>query len=98
MQLGRIRRQSFELAQSPAERIRRRHCYRACCDWHLHVAPLLVNGCINKAINKFRQIDPVYLVTAHCAGDRFNDRGRRALGDKVIRSAAAGMRFVFGSN
>jgi 7,8-dihydropterin-6-yl-methyl-4-(beta-D-ribofuranosyl)aminobenzene 5'-phosphate synthase len=60
-----------------------------------HVVPPLGDDYINKTIEEFRDIDPDYLVTAHCTGDRFYDLARAALGDKVIHSAV-GMRFVFG--
>ena len=60
-----------------------------------HIVPPLDDDYINKAIEEFRQIDPDYLITAHCTGDRFYDLARKALGDKVIHSAV-GTRFVFG--
>ena len=60
-----------------------------------HVVPPLGDDYINKTIDEFRQIDPDYLITAHCTGDRFYDLARAALGDKVIHSAV-GTRFVFG--
>lgn len=62
-----------------------------------HVVPPLGDDYINKTIEEFRDIDPDYLVTAHCTGDRFYDLARAALGDKVIHSAV-GTRFVFGAN
>ena len=60
-----------------------------------HVVPPLGDDYIRATIEEFRQIDPDYLITAHCTGDRFYDLARAALGDKVIHSAV-GMRFVFG--
>jgi 7,8-dihydropterin-6-yl-methyl-4-(beta-D-ribofuranosyl)aminobenzene 5'-phosphate synthase len=60
-----------------------------------HVVPPLGDDYINKTIEEFRAIDPDYLITAHCTGDRFYDLARAALGDKVIHSAV-GMRFAFG--
>ena len=60
-----------------------------------HVVPPLGDDYINKTIDEFRQIDPDYLITAHCTGDRFYDLARAALRDKVIHSAV-GTRFVFG--
>jgi len=60
-----------------------------------HVVPPLGDDYINKTIEEFRDIDPDYLITAHCTGDRFYDLARLALGDKVIHSAV-GTRFVFG--
>ena len=60
-----------------------------------HVVPPLGDDYINKTIEEFRRIDPDYLITAHCTGDRFYDLARAALGDKVIHSAV-GMRFAFG--
>ena len=62
-----------------------------------HVVPPLGDDYINKTIAEFRGIDPDYLITAHCTGDRFYDLARAALGDKVIHSAV-GMRFVFGKS
>lgn len=61
-----------------------------------HIVPPLDDDYINKAIEEFRQLDPDYLITAHCTGDRFYDLAREALGDKVIHSAV-GTRFVFGN-
>jgi len=60
-----------------------------------HVVPPLGDDYIRATIEEFRQIDPDYLITAHCTGDRFYDLARAALGEKVIHSAV-GMRFVFG--
>jgi 7,8-dihydropterin-6-yl-methyl-4-(beta-D-ribofuranosyl)aminobenzene 5'-phosphate synthase len=51
---------------------------------------------IAKTIEEFRRINPDYLITGHCTGDRFYDLARQALGDKVIHSAV-GTRFVFGT-
>lgn len=62
-----------------------------------HVVPPLGDDYINKTIEEFRELDPDYLVTAHCTGDRFYDLARAALGDKVIHSAV-GTRFVFGAS
>ena len=62
-----------------------------------HVVPPLGDDYINKTIEEFREIDPDYLITAHCTGDRFHDLARAALGDKVIHSAV-GTRFTFGAN
>lgn len=62
-----------------------------------HVVPPLGDDYINKTIEEFRELDPDYLITAHCTGDRFYDLARSALGDKVIHSAV-GNRFVFGAN
>jgi 7,8-dihydropterin-6-yl-methyl-4-(beta-D-ribofuranosyl)aminobenzene 5'-phosphate synthase len=59
-----------------------------------HIVPPLDDDYINKVIEEFRQIDPDYLITAHCTGDRFYDLARKSLGDKVIHSAV-GTRFVF---
>lgn len=61
-----------------------------------HVVPPLGDDYINKTIDEFRDINPDYLITGHCTGDRFYDLARAALGDKVIHSAV-GMRFVFGA-
>ncbi|HEY2754976.1 MAG TPA: MBL fold metallo-hydrolase, partial [Pseudolabrys sp.] len=59
-----------------------------------HVVPPLGDDYINQTIAELKEIDPDYLVTAHCTGDRFYDLARQALGDKVIHSAV-GTRFVF---
>lgn len=59
-----------------------------------HIVPPLGDDYIRQAIEEFRLIDPDYLITAHCTGDRFYDLARVALGDKVIHSAV-GTRFVF---
>jgi 7,8-dihydropterin-6-yl-methyl-4-(beta-D-ribofuranosyl)aminobenzene 5'-phosphate synthase len=59
-----------------------------------HVVPPLGDDYINQTIAEFRAINPDYLVTAHCTGDRFYDLARAALGEKVIHSAV-GTRFVF---
>jgi 7,8-dihydropterin-6-yl-methyl-4-(beta-D-ribofuranosyl)aminobenzene 5'-phosphate synthase len=61
-----------------------------------HIVPPLGDDYIGKTIEEFQQIDPDYLITAHCTGDRFYDRARQTLGDKVIHSAV-GTRFVFGT-
>jgi 7,8-dihydropterin-6-yl-methyl-4-(beta-D-ribofuranosyl)aminobenzene 5'-phosphate synthase len=61
-----------------------------------HVVPPLGDDYINKTIDEFRALDPDYLITAHCTGDRFYDLARAALGDKVIHSAV-GTRFIFGA-
>ncbi len=57
-----------------------------------HIVRPLNDDYINKAIEEFRQLDPDYLITAHCTGDRFYDLACEALCDKVIHSAA-GTRF-----
>ncbi|MGE0564054.1 MAG: MBL fold metallo-hydrolase [Pseudolabrys sp.] len=59
-----------------------------------HIVPPLGDDYINDTINEFREIDPAYIITAHCTGDRFYDLARAALGDKVIHSAV-GTRFTF---
>jgi 7,8-dihydropterin-6-yl-methyl-4-(beta-D-ribofuranosyl)aminobenzene 5'-phosphate synthase len=61
-----------------------------------HIVPPLDDTYCRNTIEEFRQIDPDFLITAHCTGDRFYDLAREALGDKVIHSAV-GMRFVFNS-
>jgi 7,8-dihydropterin-6-yl-methyl-4-(beta-D-ribofuranosyl)aminobenzene 5'-phosphate synthase len=61
-----------------------------------HIVPPLDDAYINRTIEEFRAIDPRYLITAHCTGDRFYDLARAALGDRVIHSAV-GTRFVFGT-
>ena len=59
-----------------------------------HVVPPLGDDYIRSTIEEFRQIDPDYLITAHCTGDRFYDLARQTMGDKVIHSAV-GTRFIF---
>ena len=59
-----------------------------------HIVPPLGDDYIGKTIEEFRRINPDYLITGHCTGDRFYDLAREALGDKVIHSAV-GTRFVF---
>ena len=59
-----------------------------------HIVPPLDDAYINRTIEAFREIDPAYIVPAHCSGDRFYDLCRDAFGDRVIHSAV-GMRFVF---
>jgi 7,8-dihydropterin-6-yl-methyl-4-(beta-D-ribofuranosyl)aminobenzene 5'-phosphate synthase len=59
-----------------------------------HIVPPLGDDYIRQTIDAFREIDPDYLVPAHCTGDRFYDLAREAMGEKVIHSAV-GTRFVF---
>ncbi len=61
-----------------------------------HIVPPLGDDYIRETIDAFRQIDPDYLIPAHCTGDRFYDLARDAMGDKVIHSAV-GTRFIFGA-
>ncbi len=60
-----------------------------------HIVPPLGDDYIRDTIAAFQEIDPDYLVPAHCTGDRFYDLARAAMGDKVIHSAV-GTRFTFG--
>jgi 7,8-dihydropterin-6-yl-methyl-4-(beta-D-ribofuranosyl)aminobenzene 5'-phosphate synthase len=62
-----------------------------------HIVPPLGDDYIRETIEAFREIDPDYLIPAHCTGDRFYDLARAAMGDKVIHSAV-GTRFVFESS
>ncbi len=59
-----------------------------------HIVPPLGDDYCRETIEAFREIDPDWLIPAHCSGDRFYDLARDALGDKVIHSAV-GTRFVF---
>jgi 7,8-dihydropterin-6-yl-methyl-4-(beta-D-ribofuranosyl)aminobenzene 5'-phosphate synthase len=59
-----------------------------------HIVPPLGDDYIHRTIEAFEEIDPDFLIPAHCAGDRFYDLARDAMGDKVIHSAV-GTRFVF---
>ncbi len=61
-----------------------------------HIVPPLGDDYIRGTIAEFKQIDPDFLIPAHCTGDRFYDLAREAMGDKVIHSAV-GTRFVFSS-
>jgi 7,8-dihydropterin-6-yl-methyl-4-(beta-D-ribofuranosyl)aminobenzene 5'-phosphate synthase len=61
-----------------------------------HIVPPLRDDYIRQTIEAFREIDPDHLIPGHCAGDRFYDLARDAMGDKVIHSAV-GTRFVFGA-
>lgn len=61
-----------------------------------HIVPPLGDDYIRDTIAEFKQIDPDWLIPAHCTGDRFYDLAREAMGDKVIHSAV-GTRFVFDS-
>ncbi|HEY4774802.1 MAG TPA: MBL fold metallo-hydrolase [Xanthobacteraceae bacterium] len=60
-----------------------------------HIVPPLGDDYIRDTIAAFEEIEPDFIVPAHCTGDRFYDLARAALGDKVIHSAV-GTRFVFG--
>ncbi len=60
-----------------------------------HIVPPLGDDYIFETINAFKDIDPDFIIPAHCTGDRFYDLARESLGDKVIHSAV-GTRFVFG--
>ena len=59
-----------------------------------HIVAPLGDDYIRQTIEAFKEIDPTYLIPAHCTGDRFYDLARDAMGDKVIHSAV-GTRFVF---
>ncbi|MGA7485430.1 MAG: MBL fold metallo-hydrolase [Xanthobacteraceae bacterium] len=61
-----------------------------------HIVPPLGDDYIRQTIDAFEEIDPDYLIPAHCTGDRFYDLAREAMGDKVIHSAV-GTRFIFGA-
>ena len=61
-----------------------------------HIVPPLGDDYIRDTIAEFKQINPDFLIPGHCAGDRFYDLARDAMGDKVIHSAV-GTRFVFNS-
>ncbi len=59
-----------------------------------HIVPPLGDDYITETIKAFQEINPDYLIPAHCTGDRFYDLARQAMGDKVIHSAV-GTRFIF---
>jgi len=59
-----------------------------------HIVPPLGEDYIRQTVAEFEDINPDYLIPAHCTGDRFYDLARAAMGDKVIHSAV-GTRFIF---
>jgi 7,8-dihydropterin-6-yl-methyl-4-(beta-D-ribofuranosyl)aminobenzene 5'-phosphate synthase len=59
-----------------------------------HIVPPLGDDYIRQTIEAFQEIDPDYLIPAHCTGDRFYDLALIAMPDKVIHSAV-GSRFIF---
>jgi len=59
-----------------------------------HIVPPLDDDYIRRTIAALKEIDPAYLVLAHCCGERFYDLARAEMPDKVIHSAV-GTRFVF---
>lgn len=59
-----------------------------------HIVPPLDDAYIRRVVADFKEMDPNYLMLAHCSGDRFYDLARAELGDKVIHSAV-GTRFLF---
>jgi 7,8-dihydropterin-6-yl-methyl-4-(beta-D-ribofuranosyl)aminobenzene 5'-phosphate synthase len=59
-----------------------------------HIVPPLDDAYIRRVLAEFKEMNPDYLMLAHCSGDRFYDLARSELGDKVIHSAV-GTRFVF---
>jgi 7,8-dihydropterin-6-yl-methyl-4-(beta-D-ribofuranosyl)aminobenzene 5'-phosphate synthase len=59
-----------------------------------HIVPPLGDDYIRQTVAEFQDINPDYLIPAHCTGDRFYDLARAAMGDKVIHSAV-GTRFIF---
>jgi 7,8-dihydropterin-6-yl-methyl-4-(beta-D-ribofuranosyl)aminobenzene 5'-phosphate synthase len=61
-----------------------------------HIVPPLDDDYIQQVIATLKEIDPTYLILAHCCGERFYDLARAAFPDKVIHSAV-GTRFVFGA-
>jgi 7,8-dihydropterin-6-yl-methyl-4-(beta-D-ribofuranosyl)aminobenzene 5'-phosphate synthase len=59
-----------------------------------HIVPPLGDDYIRQTVAEFQDINPDYLIPAHCTGDRFYDLARATLGEKVIHSAV-GTRFAF---
>ena len=59
-----------------------------------HIVPPLNDDYIRRTIEDFKEINPDYLIPAHCTGDRFYDLARIEMPDKVIHSAV-GSRFIF---
>jgi 7,8-dihydropterin-6-yl-methyl-4-(beta-D-ribofuranosyl)aminobenzene 5'-phosphate synthase len=59
-----------------------------------HIVPPLDDDYIRRTVAEFQDINPDYLIPAHCTGDRFYDLARAAMGEKVIHSAV-GTRFIF---
>ena len=61
-----------------------------------HIVPPLDDNYIHRVIAALKEINPDYLVLAHCCRERFYDLARAELPEKVIHSAV-GTRFVFGA-
>lgn len=61
-----------------------------------HIVPPLNDDYIRQVLATLKEINPNYLIHAHCSGDRFYDLTRDAFGEKVVHSAV-GTRFVFGA-
>jgi 7,8-dihydropterin-6-yl-methyl-4-(beta-D-ribofuranosyl)aminobenzene 5'-phosphate synthase len=61
-----------------------------------HIVPPLNDDYIQHVLATLKEINPNYLIPAHCSGDRFYDLARDAFGEKVVHSAV-GTRFVFGA-
>jgi len=59
-----------------------------------HIVPPLDDTYIRGVVATLKEINPDYLIPAHCSGDRFYDLARDEMGNKVIHSAV-GTRFVF---
>lgn len=61
-----------------------------------HIVPPLDDDYIRQVLATLKEINPDYLIPAHCTGERFYDLARQEFADKVIHSAV-GTRFVFGA-
>jgi 7,8-dihydropterin-6-yl-methyl-4-(beta-D-ribofuranosyl)aminobenzene 5'-phosphate synthase len=59
-----------------------------------HILPPLTETYIRDVVTELKEINPDYIMPAHCSGDQFCDIARAALPSKVIRSTV-GTRFVF---
>ena len=53
-----------------------------------HIVPPLTEDYIREVVAELKQIDPDYIMPAHCSGEQFYDITRSALPNKVIHSAA----------
>jgi 7,8-dihydropterin-6-yl-methyl-4-(beta-D-ribofuranosyl)aminobenzene 5'-phosphate synthase len=59
-----------------------------------HLVPPLTDDYMRDIVVALKEIDPDFLIPAHCSGETFYDMARSAMPNKVIHSAV-GTRFVF---
>jgi 7,8-dihydropterin-6-yl-methyl-4-(beta-D-ribofuranosyl)aminobenzene 5'-phosphate synthase len=60
-----------------------------------HLVPPLDENYMREVVAELKEIDPDYIMPAHCSGELFYDIARSQLPNKVVHSAV-GTRFVFG--